>query len=116
MLAAFSACRAGKLDVDSASPKRTRRGNAGLADAAAVVKDTARKIWRQRGRCARSSGVLCVLCPRSLNLLFVEGICGRFGRIGVKTDTYRALRLIAARWLTDDGVESFTVCGFLLLR
>ena len=45
-----------------------------------------------------------------------EGICGRFGRIGVKTDTYRALRLIAARCLTDDGVESFTVCGFLLLR
>ena len=48
--------------------------------------------------------------------VIVEGICGRFGRIGVKTDTYRALREIGASWLTDDGVESFTVCGFLLLR
>ena len=45
-----------------------------------------------------------------------EGICGWFGRIGVKTNTYRALRGLAARLATDDGVESFTVCGFWLFR
>ena len=45
-----------------------------------------------------------------------EGICGRFGRIGVKTFSYRPGREFAATQVTDDLGESFTVCGFLLLR
>ena len=49
----------------------------------AATKIAVSTIWRQDGRYARSSGVLHVLFSRSLKLLFYEGICGRFGRIGV---------------------------------
>ena len=38
-----------------------------------------------------------------------EGICGRFGRIGVKSVAYRPSSF------GDDLGESFTVCGFLFL-
>ena len=38
-----------------------------------------------------------------------EGICGRFGRIGVWTFAYRPGSF------GDDLGESFTVCGFLFL-
>jgi len=38
-----------------------------------------RKIWRQDGRYARSSGVLHVLCPRSLKIESMKGYAGGLG-------------------------------------
>ena len=40
-----------------------------------------------------------------------EGICGRFGRIGVKRLAYRPTRGVTARFPTDDVGVSFTTCG-----
>ena len=41
----------------------------------------------------------CAVCFVSalFEAVIYEGICGRFGRIGVNTDTYRASRGVAAR-------------------
>ena len=60
----------------------------------------------------------CAVCFVSalFEVVQFEGVCGRFGRIGVKTNTYRALRGLAARLAPEDRVESFTVCGFWLFR
>ena len=60
---------------------------------------------------ARSSGVLFILCPRSLKLIGIEGICGRFGRIGVEIVSISGLVGNVRDHATDDLVESFTVCG-----
>ena len=48
-------------------------------------------------------------------LNYDEGICGRFGRIGVEIVSISGLVGNVRDHATDDLVESFTVCGFLFL-
>jgi hypothetical protein len=55
--------------------------------------------------------VLHVLCPRSLRLIGYEGICGRFGRIGVRS---QHIGLLGFR--PDDVGVSFTVLAGLFVR
>jgi hypothetical protein len=66
------------------------------------------------GRYARSSGVLFVLCPRSLKIELLKGYVG-----GLDASAFNRLHIgLLGNWrksATDDGVESFTVCGFLVV-
>ena len=62
------------------------------------------------------TGVMFVLCLRSLKIEYLKRYVGGLVVFDDLADAYRVPRFLVARLLTDDGIESFTVCGFLLFR
>ena len=65
---------------------------------------------------AGSTGVMLVFCPRSLKIEYLKRYVGGLVVFDDLADAYRVPRDWSARAEIDDGIESFTVCGFLLFR
>ena len=65
---------------------------------------------------AGSTGVMFVLCPRSLKIKYLKRYVGGLVVFDDLADAYRVSRDFVARRGFDDEIESFTVCGFLLFR
>ena len=56
-----------------------------------------------------------VLCLRSLKIEYLKRYVGGLVVFDDLADAYRVSRDCAAKHETDDGIESFTVCGFLVV-
>ena len=72
-------------------------------------------FWMQGEGYAGYTGVMFVSCPRSLKIEYLKRYVGGLVVFDDLADAYRVPRDFVVRRDFDDGIESFTVCGFLFL-